>query len=388
MERELFEQLGGREGCERLAATFYAHVGRDPILRRVYGPSVHCAVRSLAAFLVQFAGGPGDYSPSRWSLSLREAHFRFRIDPAAREAWLRCMFAALDEVGIDPRALPALREFLVSASAWIVNRDEAGRFLEAPQALLPGEAPLPAGTADADIAARTEQFFCVEHLANAARAGDRMRLLLLVDSPAAQAAFRADRAAWLSVLALCFEAGGVFLDFVRERLEADPALACDRYTFGRSLLHGAAGAGNAAAVELLLASGADSNAAGRFGETPLHDAADRVGTESAADVVAVLARAGAVADARGGVHRCTALHLAARRGHGAAARALLAAGASREARDRRGDTPLRRAVNCGKYEVAELLLAHGADPDAPGSQGKTPRQAARSAAMRALFGPA
>ena len=55
------------------------------------------------------------------------------------------------------------------------------------------------------------------------------------------------------------------LDCVREKLMADPALAQERYS-GRTLLHGAAAAGNLATVELLLRLGAAVNCEkGRFG---------------------------------------------------------------------------------------------------------------------------
>jgi ankyrin repeat protein len=86
-----------------------------------------------------------------------------------------------------------------------------------------------------------------------------------------------------------------------------------------------------------------------------------------------------------GVKRCTALHMAARRGNVDIIAALLDGGADMEARDSAGETPLRRAVNCAKVEAAKLLLARGADPDSEGSKGLTPRLAARDNGMKALF---
>jgi ankyrin repeat protein len=52
--------------------------------------------------------------------------------------------------------------------------------------------------------------------------------------------------------------------------------------------------------------------------------------------------------------------MAARRGFVGIAQTLLDAGAELDARDRKGDTPLRRALNCRKREVAELLSQYGA----------------------------
>jgi ankyrin repeat protein len=87
------------------------------------------------------------------------------------------------------------------------------------------------------------------------------------------------------------------------------------------------------------------------------------------------------------VKRCTALHMAARRGNVEVAAALLDCGADIEARDSLGETPLRRAVNCNKTEVAALLLSRGADRNSIGSKRLTPLRAARSDAMKRLLQP-
>src|SRR2546430_14807358 len=86
------------------------------------------------------------------------------------------------------------------------------------------------------------------------------------------------------------------------------------------------------------------------------------------EVVRALVRAGADVNACCGVTRATALHMAARRGHVEIARALLDSGAEVNARDRKGDTPLQRAINCRKNGVAQFLLERGhASTDRPTS---------------------
>jgi ankyrin repeat protein len=114
-----------------------------------------------------------------------------------------------------------------------------------------------------------------------------------------------------------------------------------------------------------------------------------VGNECSApgggEVVRALARVGANLDAQDGVKHCTALHMAARRGNVEVAEALLDCGANLEAHDSRGETPLRRAVNCRKISLVALLLKRGADPNSRATGGRTTREAARQPAIKALL---
>src|SRR5262249_17596711 len=111
---------------------------------------------------------------------------------------------------------------------------------------------------------------------------------------------------------------------------------------------------------LLLRLGVDPNIQGRGDHTPLYCVANECASETGPEVVRALVRAGANVNARGGVTRATALHMAARQGHGGIARALPDSGAAVNARDRKGDTPLQRAINCRKVGVSQLLLERGA----------------------------
>ncbi len=168
-------------------------------------------------------------------------------------------------------------------------------------------------------------------------------------------------------------------------LAQDRAVANARGHLG-NLLHDAAQAWDIERVRLLLSFGAEVNARNfDGGHTPLYYAANHVEPSRSADGKAVaetLIRHGAEVNVHSGPIRGTPLHTAARRDNVVVASVLLSAGADIEARDIKGETPLRRALNCRQPGMIELLLAHGANPDAPDKRGVTPRQLAKKRGLQ------
>lgn len=88
-----------RYGETRLRAVvrhFYTAVPADPILGPMYPPDdLDGAEQRLADFLVYRLGGPATYLETRGHPRLRMRHGPFRIDAAARIAWLDAMGAAV-----------------------------------------------------------------------------------------------------------------------------------------------------------------------------------------------------------------------------------------------------------------------------------------------------
>ena len=372
----LYEAIGGTAGCRGLSVAFYAHVERDPVLRPLFpGKSFRCAIEEFAAFLVHFLGGPGDDAQFRWWLSLRESHLRLKIGPGERSAWLASMRLALDDVRIEEPLRTVLLGFFERSSAHVVNRGEASAVEEGPSN------PASRGLRE-EISRRWDAQAALDEVVAAIRGGDTQRAVALAEAPALKAC---GRSVLSGLLARMIRSGqSVLLDYVRAKLTGDPALARERYA-GRTLLHEAAAAGNPAMVELLLSLGIDPNVPDVGGHTPLYAVSNECALERAATVVRALVKAGADVDASDGAKRCTALHMAARRGNVELAGALLDCGATLEARDSAGETPLRRSVNCNKVEVAALLVARGADIYSIGSKGITALLAARSAPMKQLL---
>nr|5AQ9_A Chain A, OFF7_DB08V4 [synthetic construct]5AQ9_C Chain C, OFF7_DB08V4 [synthetic construct] len=135
---------------------------------------------------------------------------------------------------------------------------------------------------------------------------------------------------------------------------------------GRKLLE-AARAGQDDEVRILMANGADVNAADNTGTTPLHLAA----YSGHLEIVEVLLKHGADVDASD-VFGYTPLHLAAYWGHLEIVEVLLKNGADVNAMDSDGMTPLHLAAKWGYLEIVEVLLKHGADVNAQDKFGKTP----------------
>ena len=388
---DLYHALGGIDTCRKLSVAFYAHVEHDQVLRPLYPPTLKgCPIEALAAFFIQFFGGPCEYAPRRWSLSLREAHLRFKIGRKERDAWLINMFQAIDEVEIQEPMRSALRWFLAQSSAYFMNQfpGAALESLSIQEHLIGDQNEPETSRIHQDIRERWQAQRMFEEMVAAVRQGNADTVLALIESPVMQASFTRDRAAFLSFLViLSGSSQPALLDYVRQRLVASPELVRERYTSERTILHEVAGQGSLSIVELLLHLGADPDTRDQWGHTPLYFVGNASHGVHGSDVVRVLIQSGANVNAQERLKHCTALHMAARRGNVPVAQALLDGGADLEARDKLGETPLRRAVNCGKVEMVAFLLSRGADVHTKGKSGLTPWQVARGAAMKQLLQP-
>ena len=78
----LYELVGGRGWFEDLVDRFYDGVADDPVLRPLYPEADLSGARQrLCGFLVQYWGGPDDYSRARGHPRLRLRHQPYPIDP-------------------------------------------------------------------------------------------------------------------------------------------------------------------------------------------------------------------------------------------------------------------------------------------------------------------
>lgn len=121
----------GQEAAVALAERFYDHMdAHEPALVAVHrtneaGDKVAPVVRErFAAFLVEWLGGPNIYSSVNGHPRLRMRHMHVAIGIEMRDAWLRCMNAALDHPSIDDDVRGYLGRRFAEVADFLRNRPE------------------------------------------------------------------------------------------------------------------------------------------------------------------------------------------------------------------------------------------------------------------------
>lgn len=123
-----FDALGAQTAT-RIAKRFYDHMDEhEPELVAVHrldesGKKVAPEVRErFALFLVEWLGGPKDYSTAHGHPRLRMRHFHVPIGVELRDAWVRCMNAALEDPAVDEDVRAFLRRRFAEVADFLRNR--------------------------------------------------------------------------------------------------------------------------------------------------------------------------------------------------------------------------------------------------------------------------
>jgi hemoglobin len=115
--------LGGADAVRALVERFYEIMSdREVALARLHpctpeGRVARGSRDRFAQFLVFWLGGPDDYVREHGHPRLRMRHGRVAVDVAMRDAWLRCMTAAMDERGVSGH----VRQFLDARFAEVAD---------------------------------------------------------------------------------------------------------------------------------------------------------------------------------------------------------------------------------------------------------------------------
>jgi hemoglobin len=117
--------VGGKATFRKLANKFYEGIATDDVLKPMYpeddlGP----AAERLQLFLEQYWGGPTTYQEQRGHPRLRMRHMPYKINPDARERWLKHMRAAVESLELAPLLEAELWAYLDRAATAMLNTYE------------------------------------------------------------------------------------------------------------------------------------------------------------------------------------------------------------------------------------------------------------------------
>ena len=120
--------LVGEQFFVELVERFYEGVAGDAVLRPLYpSQDLTDAKARLCGFLVQYWGGPADYSAARGHPRLRMRHAPYAIGEAQRDAWLAHMTLAVDETvdnyGFPPALAQIFHDYFGNAATHLLNSD-------------------------------------------------------------------------------------------------------------------------------------------------------------------------------------------------------------------------------------------------------------------------
>lgn len=124
-EATFYERVGGHETFAEMVRRFYLHVENDPVLMPMYPKKDMDGARErLTLFLEQYWGGPTTYSDTRGHPRLRMRHVGFHIASVEKDAWLRCMHAAIIDLDIAEELKEELWTYFQYAAHSMVNQPD------------------------------------------------------------------------------------------------------------------------------------------------------------------------------------------------------------------------------------------------------------------------
>lgn len=119
---EIFKAVGDEAPFFQLVEEFYKGVESDSLLRPMYPKDLEGPKERLALFLIQRTGGRTTYSDERGHPRMRQRHMPFPIGTAERNAWMKNMLHALDQVAeLEPHK-KVLTEFFDHFATFMINK--------------------------------------------------------------------------------------------------------------------------------------------------------------------------------------------------------------------------------------------------------------------------
>lgn len=118
-------KLMGQENIFSMLEDFYAELEKSSI-RAMFPEDMVASSKKSAAFFVGLLGGPPMYHELYGPPKMRARHLNFYIDQRARDIWLQCFYAILEQAEekyqFPPQYLEGFKKFLDGFSTWMINR--------------------------------------------------------------------------------------------------------------------------------------------------------------------------------------------------------------------------------------------------------------------------
>jgi hemoglobin len=126
-KKSLYQLLGGDDGIRTLVETFYDIIEQDEDahelhLLHIRGHGVAHSREEQFNYLSGFLGGPPRYVQKHGHSRLKEIHEHVPIGQEMRDLWLKCMYRAVDKVGIPQDAADILMRHLTHAADSSMNQ--------------------------------------------------------------------------------------------------------------------------------------------------------------------------------------------------------------------------------------------------------------------------
>ena len=96
---------GKLEGIQQLVTCFYNIMGKLPAaahIRDMHPADLTVSIDKLACFLSGWLGGPRLYGEKYGALSIPQVHKHLTVTELERDAWLLCMYQALEQQPYSP----------------------------------------------------------------------------------------------------------------------------------------------------------------------------------------------------------------------------------------------------------------------------------------------
>ena len=122
-----YQEVGGRENVQALVERFYDLMEQtEPALAALHEVDEQGRVSRrnrdrFASFLVGWLGGPDDYVRANGHPRLRLHHAKVPVDATMRDAWIRCMNAAMDQCQLPEGTRAFLRQRFAEVADFLRN---------------------------------------------------------------------------------------------------------------------------------------------------------------------------------------------------------------------------------------------------------------------------